>query len=180
MGNRKKIAANFAKEHESKTNCDLRFFVLVRWPVKRVEASNQIIRETSFRKKPSNRSTNPPRNSLGIHDLLWPLATRETHSAINHKNKASLRITIADYIAANIRRRCLLPPSQAQRAPLLRESLHSGSLTGGCYKQKFSHSRFACGTRFSVTSLRYYICSNVIKQSKSDADAMRRGFCIGA
>jgi hypothetical protein len=40
---------------------------------------------------------NPPRKSLGIHDLLLPLATRETHSAINHKNKASLRITIADY-----------------------------------------------------------------------------------
>jgi hypothetical protein len=62
----------------------------------------QIIRETSFRKKPSNRRTNPPRNSLGIHDLLLPLATRETHSAINHKNKASLRITIADYTAGRV------------------------------------------------------------------------------
>jgi hypothetical protein len=63
----------------------------------------QIIRETSFRKKPSNRRTNPPRKSLGIHDLLLPLATSEMHSAINHKNKASLRITIADYTTANTR-----------------------------------------------------------------------------
>ena len=38
---------------------------------------------------------NPPRKSRGIHDLLLPLATREMHSAINHMNKASLRITIA-------------------------------------------------------------------------------------
>src|SRR4051794_15303203 len=57
---------------------------------------SQITRETSFRKKPSSRRTNPPRKSRGIQDLLLPLATRETHSAINHKNKASLRITIAE------------------------------------------------------------------------------------
>jgi hypothetical protein len=30
-----------------------------------------------------------------------PLATSETHSAINHKNKASLRITIADYTSGD-------------------------------------------------------------------------------
>jgi hypothetical protein len=54
-----------------------------------------MIRETSFRKKPSSRRTNPPRKSLGIHDLLLPLATSEMHSVTNHRNKASLRITIA-------------------------------------------------------------------------------------
>jgi hypothetical protein len=58
-------------------------------------------RETSLRKKPSNSRMNPPRKSRGIHDLLLPLATTEMHSATNHKNKASFRITIADYIAAN-------------------------------------------------------------------------------
>jgi hypothetical protein len=57
----------------------------------------QITRETSFRKKPSNSKTNPPRKSRGIHDLLLPLATREMHSAINHMNKASFRITEVDY-----------------------------------------------------------------------------------
>jgi hypothetical protein len=56
-----------------------------------------MIRETSFRKKPSNRRTNPPRKSRGIQDLLLPLATSEIHSATNHKSKASLRITTRDY-----------------------------------------------------------------------------------
>jgi hypothetical protein len=54
-----------------------------------------MIRETSFRKKPSSKRTNPPRKSRGIQDLLLPLATSEMQSAINHRNKASLRITIA-------------------------------------------------------------------------------------
>jgi hypothetical protein len=53
----------------------------------------QMTREISFRKKPSNSRMNPPRKSRGIHDLLLPLATREMHSAINHKNRASFRIT---------------------------------------------------------------------------------------
>jgi hypothetical protein len=54
---------------------------------------NQRTRETSLRKKPSNRRMNPPRKSRGIQDLLLPVATREMHSAINHMNKASFRIT---------------------------------------------------------------------------------------
>src|SRR5689334_17182708 len=58
------------------------------WPVR-----NQMTRETSFRKNPSNRRTNPARKSRGIHDLLLPVATREMHSAINHTSKASFRIT---------------------------------------------------------------------------------------
>jgi hypothetical protein len=58
------------------------------WPVK-----SQMTRDTSLRKKPSNRRINPPRKSRGIHDLLLPLATREMHSATNHRNRASFRIT---------------------------------------------------------------------------------------
>jgi len=54
-------------------------------------------RETSLRKKPSNSRMNPPRKSRGIHDLLLPLATKEMHSAINHRNRASFRITEVDY-----------------------------------------------------------------------------------
>ena len=60
-----------------------------------------MIRETSFRKKPSNSRTNPPRKSRGIQDLLLPLATSEMHSAINHMSKASLRIISADYTTGN-------------------------------------------------------------------------------
>jgi len=61
------------------------------WPVNK----NQMTRETSLRKKPSNRRMNPPRKSRGIHDLLLPVATREMHSAMNHTSKASFRITNA-------------------------------------------------------------------------------------
>jgi len=56
---------------------------------------NQMTREISLRKKPSNRRMNPPRKSRGIHDLLLPVATTEMHSATNHRNKASFRITNA-------------------------------------------------------------------------------------
>jgi hypothetical protein len=38
---------------------------------------------------------NPPRKSRGIQDLLLPLATSEMHSATNHRNNASFRITNA-------------------------------------------------------------------------------------
>jgi len=71
-------------------NAGLRGKRLSGWPVR-----NQMTRETSFRKNPSNRRTNPARKSRGIHDLLLPLATREMHSATNHRNRASFRITIA-------------------------------------------------------------------------------------
>jgi hypothetical protein len=54
-------------------------------------------RDMSFRKKPSNRRMNPPRKSRGIQYLFLPVATNEMHSAINHMNNASFRITRADY-----------------------------------------------------------------------------------
>src|SRR5579871_623184 len=61
-----------------------------------VAKGNQMTREISLRKKPSNRRMNPPRKSRGIHDLLLRMATTE-HSATNHMSKAGLRSLMRDY-----------------------------------------------------------------------------------
>jgi hypothetical protein len=72
-------------------------------PAKRVEeidveeGSYQRIRETIFRKNPSSNRQKPPMKSRAIHVRPLPLATSERSKATNHMNKASLRITDADY-----------------------------------------------------------------------------------
>jgi hypothetical protein len=52
-----------------------------------------------FKNTPSSSRQKPPTKSRAIHVLPLPLATSERRSAINHMNKASLRITSADYTA---------------------------------------------------------------------------------
>jgi hypothetical protein len=66
-----------------------------------VKASYQRIRETIFRKKPISRRQKPPMKSRAIQVLPLPLATSERSKAPNHMNKASLRITDADYTTNN-------------------------------------------------------------------------------
>jgi hypothetical protein len=56
----------------------------------------------SFRKNPKSSRQKPPTKSRAIHVLPLPLATSERNSAINHINKASFRITNADYTTSDL------------------------------------------------------------------------------